>query len=68
MLFFNVSKSEFMVLHMPQKHFNIPTLNINSTEIQLIAKFNPYTADVAKRRHPGRLRMSPFGDKINYFF
>ena len=57
MLFFNVSKSKFMVLHMPQKHLHIPTLNINSTEIQLIAKFNPYTADVAQRRHPGRLRM-----------
>ena len=30
--------------------------------------FNPFPADVAKRRPPGRLRISPFGDIISYFF
>ena len=33
-----------------------------------LGSINPFTADVAKRRPPGRPQMSPSGDIINYFF
>ena len=36
MLSINVSKSKFTVFHMPQKRFNILSLNINDTDIDLI--------------------------------
>ena len=40
MLSINVSKSKFIVFHMPQKRFNIPTLNINDTDIERVTEFN----------------------------
>ena len=40
MLSINVSKSKFIVFHMPQKGFNIPSLNINNTNIERVTKFN----------------------------
>ena len=40
MLSINVSKSKFIVFHMPQKGFNIPSLNINNTNIERVTEFN----------------------------
>ena len=40
MLSINVSKSKFIVFHMPQKRFNIPSLNINDTDIERVTEFN----------------------------
>ena len=40
MLSMNVSKSKFIVFHMPQKRFNITSLNINDTDIERVTEFN----------------------------
>ena len=40
MLSINVSKSKFIVFHMPQKGFNIPSLNIINTNIERVTEFN----------------------------
>ena len=40
MLSINVSKSKFIVFHMPQKGFNIPSFNINNTNIERVTEFN----------------------------
>ena len=41
MLSINVSKSKFIVFHIPQKkRFNIPTLNMNDTDIERVTEFN----------------------------
>ena len=40
MLSINVSKSKFIVFHMPQKRFNIPSSNINDTDIARVTEFN----------------------------
>ena len=40
MLSINVSKSKFIVFHMPQKGFNIPSLNIKNTNIERVTEPN----------------------------
>ena len=40
MLSINVSKSKFIVFHMLQKSFNIPSLNINGTDVERATEFN----------------------------
>ena len=40
MLSINISKSKFIVFHMPHKHLNIPSLNINNTDIERVAEFS----------------------------
>ena len=40
MLSINVSKSKFIVFYMPQKGFNIPSLNINNTNIERVTQLN----------------------------
>ena len=39
MLSINVSKINFIVSHMPQKRFSIPSLNINDTDIERVIEF-----------------------------
>ena len=56
MLSINVSKSKFTVFHMPQKRFNILSLNINDTDIDLIDRTG-YRSLFFEYHHPSTPKM-----------